>query len=174
MDLDSAWQKALKQTQIVRSRVKPLLTFETTQLPYVFLAASSVNRGDTVVRQGEVAVEKPSIVLPQNLPHFEGFDFDKDYPVGASFIDSFFLVRGVRFPSLRYNNKTNTLDVFEGSLENATGKYLDQLARGEDVRTGLVTGPEDCWQFSIMIFIVQVALRQAGGDVRGLLDKFLG
>ncbi|OGW80768.1 MAG: hypothetical protein A3G33_06555 [Omnitrophica bacterium RIFCSPLOWO2_12_FULL_44_17] len=171
MNLDEAWKKALKQTQILRSRVKPLQTHAATQLPYIFLAASKINVGDTVVRKGEIAVEKPSLILPQNTPQFEGFNFEEDFPAGASLLNSFFLIRGIRFPSYHYNNKIESLDVFEGNPDNAIRKYQDILQKSEDLHTGLIMGAEDCWQFSIIIFICSLILRQAEGDIQGLMGS---
>ena len=103
MDIQEAWQKALKQTEIVRPRVEPLSRTAATELPYIFLAESAVNRGDTVVRTGAITVEKPSIILPSNLPHFEGFEEDEKSSWKENAVMQFFLVRGVRFPSLKYN-----------------------------------------------------------------------
>ena len=77
MDITDRWEKALKKTEIIRSRVQALSTFEATELPYIFLAESSVNIGDSVVRKGKILVEKPNIIMPENLPFLEGFDFDK-------------------------------------------------------------------------------------------------
>ena len=77
MDINEAWGKALKQTEIVRSRISALQTFHATQVPYILLSESSVNLGDTVVRRGEVTVDQPSLILPPNLPQLEGFGFDQ-------------------------------------------------------------------------------------------------
>ncbi|MEK6732717.1 MAG: hypothetical protein AABY55_03740, partial [Candidatus Omnitrophota bacterium] len=82
MNIQDGWEKALKHTKIIRPRPKALLTFETTEVPYVLLSESSVNLGDTVVRKGQILVEKPAIILPSNLPHFEGFDFEKEFHSG--------------------------------------------------------------------------------------------
>ena len=74
MDIEKTWEKALKNTEIIRPRVKPLNTFKITHLPYIFLAESSVNVGDCVVRMGEALVEKPAIMLPPDSPQLDGFD----------------------------------------------------------------------------------------------------
>ena len=42
----------------------------------------------------------------------------------------------------------------------------------EDVRTGLVCGPEESWQFSILILVAHQISRQADGDIRKLIDKY--
>lgn len=172
MDIESEWQKALKQSRVIRSRVMPLATHENTLLPYVFLAESALNRGDTVVRKGEITVEKPAIILPENLPQFEGFEFERESPVRHDFITTFLMVRGIRFPSFRYQNKTESLDVFEGPIQKASDYWDDKLRAMEDVRTGLVCGSEECWQFSILILVAHQISRQADGDIRKLIDKY--
>ena len=173
MDIQDSWEKALKYTKIIRPRPKDLQTFEATEVPYIFLSESSVNLGDTVVRKGQVTVEKPAIILPSNLPYFEGFDFENEFHSGQDMILNFLLVRGVTFPSLKYNNKTHSLDIYEGHLEKAIGHYSDKLQHGEDVSNGLVTGPEDSWQFSILIFIASQIMRSADGDIKRLLERFM-
>jgi len=172
MNIEENWQKALKNTEIMRARAKPLRTFEVTILPYVFLAESSVNMGDTVVRKGSVRVEKPSLILPDHLPQFKGFEFEKDFPFGEEYLNTFFMVRGVRFPSLHYDNRTDSLDVFEGRLKKAIEHYSSGLQRKEDLDTGLVIGAEDCWQLSIIILICHQILRQSDGDLKRLLDEY--
>jgi hypothetical protein len=172
MDIEELWGKALKDTEIIRPRVKELQTFEATELPYVFLAGSTVNAGDTVVRKGEVLVEKPSLMLPTYSPQFQGFDFEEELKVNQGLLTNFLLIRGIRFPSLKYNNKTLSLDIYEGELKKAVGYYMDSLQRQEDVQTGLITGPEDCWQLSILIFICTQVARSADSDIQRLLEEY--
>jgi hypothetical protein len=172
MDIMDRWEKALKGTEIIRSRIHPLSFFEATELPYIFLAESAVNTGDSVVRKGKVFVEKPSVLLPENIPQLEGFDFDKEPDFNEDTVINFLIVRGVRFPSYRYNNKTNSLDIFEGRLKNAIDHFSDELQKSENVHSGLIVGPEDCWQFSILIFICAMVARSADKDIKRLLDDF--
>ena len=172
MNIQEAWEKALKMTEITRPRVQPLQIHEVTRLPYVFVAESAVNMGNTVVRRGEVMVEKPAIVLPSNMPQFEGFDFEEGMRVNEEFLKTFFMVRGVTFHSLKYNNVSGTLDVFEGRLSKAIGHYRAVLQQGEDVHTGLVAGSEDCWQFAVLIFVCTQVSRSAESDLRRLMDDY--
>ena len=95
MNIQDAWEKALKTTEITRPRVQPLQTYAVTHLPYVFLAESAVNPGDTVVRQGQVIIEKPALILPSLSPHFEGFEFERDLQISEDFLTTFLLVRGI-------------------------------------------------------------------------------
>ena len=170
MDIQENWEKALKFTEIVRPRVQPLHTFSVTHVPYVFLSESSVNPGDTVVRKGEVVVEKPAIVLPFNLPQFEGFEFEDGANFSEESLNTFFLMRGVSFPSFKYNNKTSSIEVFEGGLSKAIPDYSAILSKAEDVHSGLVIGPEDSWQFSVIIFACSQVSRSAQNDIQRLLD----
>ena len=85
---------------------------------------------------------------------------------------NFLLVRGVRLPSLVYDNKHNTLNVFEGELNKAIKHYSDLLQRQENVKTGLLVGPEDCWQYSLLIFICSQINRNADQDIKRLLDDY--
>ena len=172
MNIQEVWEKAVKTTQVIRARVQSLETFTPTRLPYVFLSESLIHPGDTVVRRGEVLVEKSSIVLPQNMTHFEGFDFEQDMHVNEDFLKSFFLVRGITFPSLKYAHKAGTLDLYEGRLDRAIEHYGNRLAREEDVHTGLVTGFEDVWQFAILIFIGGQVVKNAEGDIKRLFDDY--
>lgn len=172
MNIQDYWEKALRFTEIIRPRIQPLQTFAETVIPYIFLAESVVNPSDTAVRKGEVLVERPSIILPSYSPQLEGFEFDQFSTLEQDMVMSFFLVRGIRFPSLKYHNRTETLDVFEGRLQAAIDLYSRQLQRDENTATGLLIGPEDCWQFSVLIFVASQISSSRDGDIRKLLDDF--
>ena len=172
MNIQDYWEKALKHTEIIRPRVQPLSTMGGTELPYIFLAESALHVSDTVVRKGQVLVEKPSLILPSDQPQLQGFESEDPQAWDPENMINFLFVRGVRFPSYKYNNKVSVLDIYEGKLKQAEDHYLKQLQEKENVTTGLVIGPEDCWQFSVLIFIAMQAGRQAEGDIRRLWDDF--
>ena len=169
------WTKALKQTEIIRSRVQALSMSGNTCVPYLLLSESSINVGDTVVRKGEVLVQKPSLFIPPNNPQFEGFEFENEDGTEAfdenSFIN-FLIVRGISIPSLCYDNKTSSLDIYEGKLSKAIKHHENILQQQENVHTGLLVGPEDCWQFSILIFICSQIIKNADQDIQRLLDEY--
>jgi len=172
LNIQDSWEKALKHTEVVRPRVQSLATHTATHVPYVFLGESRINSGDTVVRKGGVMLERPSIVLPFNMPQFEGFDFEKDLHVDEDLLKTFFLVRGVSFPSFKYNNKTASVDVHEGKLSQTVEHYKGLLSRQEDVASGLIIGPEDCWQFSVIIFVCAQMVRSADNDIKRLFEDY--
>lgn len=172
MDIYDAWSKALKSTEIVRARVSALQTFQSTAVSYILLSESSINQGDTVVRRGEVTVERPSLILPPNIPQLEGFHSDGLPAFDQESIINFLLIRGVSLPSLKYDNKTYQLDVFEGGMSKAISYYLGELQQKENVDCGLLVGPEDVWPFSLLIFICSQIARNSQIDIRRLLDEY--
>lgn len=171
MDIYDAWGKALKHTEIVRSRVSALQIFHSTQVPYILLSESSVNLGDTVVRRGEITVDRPSLILPPNIPQLEGFELQDSPAFDQESMINFLLIRGISLPSLKYDNKTSQLNVFDGHLDKAVKHYLNELQQKENVTSGLLVGPEDVWPFSLLIFICSQIARNSEIDIRRLMDE---
>ncbi len=171
MDIYDFWVKALKNTQIIRPRVNGLLSQTDTTVPYILLCESSVNVGDTVVRKGEVIVEKPTLVLPPASPQLEGFQFADEENFKQDAFVNFLLVRGVTLPSMKYNNTTNSLEVFEGDLAQAVSHYGNFLQRQENVTTGLIVGSQEGWQFSVLVYICSQVVRNAQADIQNLLKN---
>ncbi len=171
-DLQELWDKARRRTEIFRMRLQDLATFDTTVVPYCFLAESSLNQGDTVVRRGSVLIERPGIILPSFSPQFEGFPFDPALHLNNDSLSTFLLVRGIQFPSLKYRHQLSSLDVVERSLQQAIEECADRLAADEDVTTGLVIGPEEAWQFSILLLVGALVVRSSEGDLQRILDAW--
>ena len=173
MDSTSAWEKALRETNIIRSRVIGLQTFGETQVPYILLSPSTINEGDTVVRTGEVLVHRPSLILPPNIPQLEGFNFEgEEGPFKEDTMINFLMVRGITLPSMKYDNKIFSLNVFEGKIEDAIGFYGNRLQREENTSAGLICGPDQIWQFSLLIFICSQIAKNSSTDIRRLLDEY--
>jgi hypothetical protein len=172
MDIQELWDQARKRTEIVRMQLQDLSTFDATMVPYLFLAESSVNPGDTIVRRGHVLIERPTIILPRFSPQFEGFEFDPGLHLNEDVLGTFLLMRGIQFPSLKYRHQTSSLDVFEDSLQKAVDHFTKRLTVAEDIRTGLVIGPEEAWQFSLLLLVGALVVRSAEGDLRRILEEW--
>lgn len=172
MDLPELWDSACKRTEILRMQVQDLVTFDASVVPYLFLAESAVNPGDTVVRRGHVIIQRPALVLPAFSPQFEGFGGDPELRLSDELLATFLLVRGIQFPSLRYRHERSSLDVVEASLQASITRFTDQLAAAEDIRTGLVVGPEEAWPCSILLMVGALVVRSAEGDLRRILEAW--
>src|SRR5208283_2282277 len=166
MDSTSAWEMALRDTNIVRSRVTGLQTFSETKVPYILLSPSTINEGDTVVRAGEVLVHRPALILPPNIPQFEGFNFEDEGLLGENMLINFLMVRGITLPSMKYDNKIFSLNVFEGKMEDAIGVYGNRLQREENTSAGLICGPDQVWQLSLLIFVCSQIAKNSSTDIR--------
>jgi hypothetical protein len=171
MDIEQLWEKAKNRTEIIRGRIKGLDTFKETAVPYIFLSESSVNEGNTVIRKGKIIVEKPMIFLPEDMPQFEGFDFEKEMELSQELVQTFFLMRGIRLPSLRYNNTVYQLDLDERKLSESVNAHKKKLEKAENVNTALVIGPEEAWQFSLLLYIAALAGRCARTDIMNIFNK---
>jgi hypothetical protein len=172
MDIQELWDNARKRTEILRMQVQDLSIVDTTVVPYIFLGESSLNVGDTVVRKGHVLIERPSIVLPSFSPQFEGFKWDPELHLSDDAIATFLLVRGIHFPSLKYRHQISSLEVFEDPLRKAIEHFTHQLTVAEDIKTGLVVGPEAAWQFSLLLLVGALVIRSAEGDLRRILEEW--
>lgn len=172
MDFEKNWETALKTTEIIRGRIQPLSSLGVTLLPYVFLSEVLADSKSTLVRKGRIEVGKPSLLLPPNTPQFEGFEMSSSVKTDVDSFMSFLLVRGVRFPSLKYNNIAGDLSVFDGRLSGAVKHHQNILEREENLTTGLIVGKEQCWQFAVIIFAASQMLKSADGDIRRLLDEY--
>ena len=133
---------------------------------------ANFNYGDTVVRTGEVLIHRPSLILPPNIPQFEGFNFEGADSYQEETMINFLMVRGITLPSMKYDNKISSLDVFEGKMDDAIGVYGNRLQREENTSAGLLCGPDDVWQFSLLIFICSQIVKNSSTDIRRLLDEY--
>ncbi len=168
--MDELWNEAINNTEIVRLPIKRLLTFGLTNFDYVFLGESLVNKGDTVVRKGKLSIDKPALILPGNMPTFKGFNTEDGIGLDSK-LSSFFYVRGISFPSLRYTNEICEIDIFEGSLTEAERHYLDEVRNNELISTGIVIGSDMSWQFSVLLMSCHIIDNYVDRDLREIINK---
>jgi hypothetical protein len=171
MDLSEKWQRAMEETKVLHAYPHLLSAENSTTLPYIFLAASEVNEGDTVVRKGKVVVDRPLILLPKNIPQFSGFELEEGMDTDEDSLRFFFMLRGIQFPSLKYHNEVCTLDVFEGNVQKASDHFQHELDKEEEGQTGLMVGPACCWQFSVLMYVSTLINRSASSDLQRLMDE---
>ncbi len=172
MDIEQLWQKALKETQIHHHRLSSLSTFSNTEVDYLVLSASHFNDKDTVVRSGRINIMHPVLILPPDYPQLEGFALEELVDLNADSLRSFLYMRGVRLPSLKYYNKTYTMEVLEEPLSDTLSKYKNELERKEDVHTGLIVGPNDAWQFSLLLYVATLIDKSIDKDIKNILDRY--
>ncbi|MDP8216412.1 MAG: hypothetical protein P9L98_03735 [Candidatus Kaelpia imicola] len=168
MDFEQKWKRAVKNTEIEKGWVGYLNTNSSTTLSYIMLSESMLDNSDTVIRKGKVEVTRPLIYLPDNNPVFEGFELSSQNLFNSSVL-TFLLLRGVSFPSLKYQNSVYSLDIDNLSLTEAVKKHKRELQRLEDVKTGLIVGSDDCWHYSLAIYVAALTSKSASNDIERYL-----
>ncbi|MDD5613866.1 MAG: hypothetical protein PHQ54_02200 [Candidatus Omnitrophica bacterium] len=169
MDIEKVWHKAVKDTEIEKSCLTYLNSASSTMLHYIMLSESLLDNSDTVVRRGRIEITKPLVYLPEHNPVFKGFEFS-DGDICDSSVLTFLLLRGVNLPSLKYHNTVYSLDVESLSLSESVKKHKQHLQKLEDVKTGVIIGPDDCWHFSLLIYVAALAAKSAPNDIRNFLE----
>ncbi len=170
MDLTDMWQIAIKSTKIRRKRLASLETFEETRLPYILVSDHPRSADQSNVRQGQVELGKPRLILPDAHPQFEGFDFDQ-LQADENSIQTLMYVRGVRLPSLKFKNVQNH-QLYDGTTEDALRQYGRDLARAENVETGLIQGREDVWPFALLFYVSMLIVKNLPKDIERMLEEF--
>jgi hypothetical protein len=170
IDIDKKWQEALRKTKIVRSKYGKLETFKKTVVPYVLISKSLVNKDTTVVREGKVEVSPVMIHLPSGNFEFYGFDFKETTDYSDEIIKSFFLIRGVQLPSMKYSNTQVKLEVFDKPIEEVVKEYKELLLRKEDIDTGIIISIPDIWQFSLIIYLANLVAKSIDNDIKNIFD----
>ncbi|MDP8234665.1 MAG: hypothetical protein P9M06_07740 [Candidatus Saelkia tenebricola] len=170
MDFEKNWERAIGITEIERSWIGYLKNTSTTMLPYLMLCESLLDNSDTVIRKGKIEVTKPIIYLPEHNPVFEGFEFSKDN-ISENSVLTFFLLRGINLPSLKYSNTVYSLDMERGSLSDTIKKYKQELERLEDLKTALIVGADDCWHLSLLIYVAALTEKSVSNDIKSFLEN---
>jgi hypothetical protein len=173
IDIEKKWEEALQKTKIVRSKYGKLETFKKTVVPYVLVNESLVNKGCTVVREGNVEVSPAFIHLPYSKYELLNFRFKETTNYSDEIVKSFLLIRGVQLPSMKYHNNEVKLEVIEKPLDEVIKEYLQYFQRKEDIDTGLIVSIPDIWQFSLIIYIATLATKSVENDIKNFLDKFI-
>ena len=109
--------------------------------------------------------------MPEHYPVFNGFDFEEDLNVNDDSMRSFLLMRGISLPSLKYSNNTYAVDIFEGSLSAAIEHYKHLLQQQEDIRLGLIIGPDEAWKLSLVIYVASMVSKSAQNDLKAFLEN---
>jgi hypothetical protein len=163
---DQLFLRATDETQLLRTRKNDLYTFGATSLPYIFLAHSAINEGDTIVRRGEIQTEKPAILFGgDQQSHFEGFEEEGHEELRVLFMRAF------KMPNLNVQNQDMHLDVVSKELEELGDQFMNDLDRENDSRTAVIRGPEDLWGISLLIYAGEMTRRSAPGNMKEIMKR---
>ena len=163
MEMEEAFKLAQEDTCFVKVRKNLLYTFGATRLPYICISRDIENAEQVMVRTGEVLADKPQIALPGEMFSFEGFEklmeMFQDEPMVA-------LARRVSMPPSKYVNKADAPDKRTGTVADVVQRVMNELENDNDVRTGVITAPEQVWPISVLLYVGSQVARSAQSNVQ--------
>lgn len=165
MELDDAFKLAEQDTKFVKVRKNLLYTFGATRLPYVCISQLTGDGDFVMVRSGEILADKPQIALPGEMFAFEGFEeFWEEFADGEPVVS---LARRISMPPSKYINKTDGQPQREqGPMAQVVERVVNRLENDNDVRTGVITGPEEVWGLSVFLYVGSQVARSAQSNVQ--------
>lgn len=166
MEMEDAFKIAQSDTKFIRARKNLLYTFGSTRLPYICLSESSEKTGHVVVRKGEVLVDKPQIAVPGMTFSLEGFeDFDENSDSSEEGL-AVLLARRISLPPSKYVNKHGDESFEVSTLSESIERTIRRLDDDNDVRTGVIAGPDKVWGLSILLYVGNQVARSAASNVQ--------
>ena len=163
MEMEEAFKLAQADTKFIKVRKNLLYTFGATRLPYICLSQSLDGTDMVLIREGEVTADRPQIAVPGEMFSVEGFDHNSD---GDEDELSVILARRISMPPSKYVNKANAATKEHGTLSDAIQKVMNRLEGDNDVRTGVISAPEQVWGLSILLYVGSQVARSAPSNVQ--------
>ena len=176
-ETDRRLATAIKMTRVVRAPKQHLSTFGVTNLEYYLITTpiySELVDGseESVIREGRVISEKPTIVTPQYLLNLEGFSDG-----ARTYMESLMGFYGPNSPGLlyRYRNEPGDLEIIADATTVVAQRISDDLDRRKVDLAAVILGVDDLWDVSLLKFIYEytnASLESNVGDIqaKGLLD----
>lgn len=169
--------EAIRQTRVVRGPKQHLATFGVTNLYYYVVTEPSYRdlvRGEdeSVIREGKVKSQQPTIVTPTYMLNLEGFSDD-----AREYMESLVHRNGPHAPGLlyRYRNEPGGLEIVSGQVPMVAQRIAEDLdQRGEDL-AAVIQGMDQLWDVSLLNFIYEYTAASLTSNVsemqaRGLLE----
>ncbi|PCJ62052.1 MAG: hypothetical protein COA79_05030 [Planctomycetota bacterium] len=163
---------AVHSTHIIRERKNDLFTFGNTKLPYTLVADSAINKGSSIVRTGEVVVEKPQIVIANgDNSVFEGFDLEDD-SIDLNQVRFALMSRGISFPQMNYKNSTNHLEVLNDKSKVIIDRMMNDFEDENDSRSALIQCREDLWGLSLFHYVLGQVIKSSSSNIKEYMERF--
>ena len=154
-DAERRIAEAVQLTRVVRPPKQHLATFGVTRLHYYIVTEPSyldvVPGGEeTVIRDGTVISQRPTVVTPTYMLNLDGFSEDARRYMGS-------LVRrlGPSSPGLmyQYRNEEGGLEIVSGQPMVVTERIAADLDRQGNDMASVILGRDDLWDVSLLKFI---------------------
>ena len=167
---EQRFRAAMDAVQIARPVHYSLFTFGQSDLPYL-LVLSGLGEDKTVsVTKGEVKVNRPLIITPDNArPEFQNF-FEDDEDAGLA---QFILARTASFSHLKLQNQSGPKRIVSDSVEEVVSKLNQQLDNDDEDRVAILTAPAPLAGFAILRYASERIMRSAQDNIQELRERGL-
>ncbi len=166
-----AFMAAVRSTRIHRSRKNYLFTFGNTKLPYRIVAESSINEKSSIIRSGEVIVDKPQILFTSDPTSFDGFVAEGNH-ADLDSIKYALLSRGINFPQMNYKNNTDSLEVVSELPNVIIDRFMNQFEDQNDSKTALIQCREDLWNLALLHYVLGEVIRSSSSNMQEYLERY--
>lgn len=154
IDYNDQVEYAVSHTELVRPPEQRLNTFGVTNVHYYLLTEPLDSVDETRIREGKVIAEKPQIVTPGYLLNvFEGFGENARVQAEA------LLNRYDISPDIMeytYKNEVGNSWVLSEKISDVILKLAAKIDDEKDALAAIIKGPDDAWQISLMVFIMNM------------------
>jgi hypothetical protein len=167
-DDELRFRRAWEAVEIARPVHYSLFTFGHSDLPY-WLVCERKRPGELVsVRQGEVRIERPLIITPDNMhPELRNFFEDSD----DSDMVSFLLARSMAFRHLKLTNSYRNEQLVSDSVEEVVAKLNRQLDSEEEDHVAILTAPAKLAGMAVFKYAAGRVLSSAPDNVQELRER---
>lgn len=164
-----------QNTEVLRPPKQHLATFGVTNIHYYLLTEPSYAEliGDvreTVVREGQISVERPKIVTPYYLLSlFDGFEHGREF---AQYLAETY---GAQSPGLLYSyrHELDDTNVVSDPVPVVAGRIEELLDQENRPLSAVVRGVDHLWDISLMKFIHDLTVSSLGHNVQELAQRGL-
>lgn len=166
---------AAARTEIVRAPRQHLHTFGVTKLHYYIVTEPSYRElvpgaVEAVIREGDVAAQRPAVVTPTYMAHLEGFGED-----AYRYFTDLARKYGSNSPGLlyQYANEPGEMSIVEGTAQAVAERISKQLGQDGNSLAAVIKGVDELWDVSLLKFIFEYTLASLAGNLGDLQSRRL-
>ena len=162
------FHEAWNAVSIVRPVDYSLFTFGESVLPYFLVCGNQEGTDPLSVTQGDVRINRPMIVTPENSrPEFQNF-FDSMEEEG---IAQFLLARTATFSNLKFLNQSGKKQIVHDSMESAVEKIVKRLDDQEEDRIAVLTSPVHLAGVAVLKYAAERVFQSASDNIQELRER---
>jgi hypothetical protein len=159
--------EAITKTRVLRAPKQHLATFGVTNVKYYLVTDPSYRdlvpgQEESVVRDGRVISERPTIVTPTYIMNLEGFSED-----ARKYMEQQAHQQGPHSPGIlyQYRNEPGGMDIVSDKVSVVAQRIGEDLDRREENTAAVITGADDLWDVSVMKFIYEYTAASLASNV---------